>query len=105
MCKWLREYSQNHKAYHYYLKGMDIPYPKDYVLFIEDVVYSGLFEYENTILACYVNGKSCLDLLCDIVSESRYSASRQQCVGQHALLHGVTDEWDLQGNLKGTRDQ
>lgn len=28
-CKRLREHGQNHKAYHYYLKGKDIPNPKD----------------------------------------------------------------------------
>ncbi len=68
ICKWLREHGQNHKAYHYYLKGKDIPNPKDDVLFIEDAVFSGLFENGNTFLACYVNGKSRLDSLCDVVS-------------------------------------
>jgi hypothetical protein len=68
MCKWFREHGQNHKAYHDFLKGKNIPYPKDDVLFIEDAVYSGVFEYGNTILACYVNDKSCLDSLCDVVS-------------------------------------
>ena len=68
MCKWLREHGQNHKAYHYYLKGKDIPNPKDdFFIIIEDAVYSGLFEYGNTILACYVNGKSRLDSLYDVV--------------------------------------
>jgi len=49
------------------LKGRDIPYPKDDVLFIEEHVYNGLFAYENTILACYVNGRSKQDALYDVV--------------------------------------
>lgn len=67
LCRYFREVSQHYKAYHYYLKGKDIPYPKDDVLFIEDAVYNGLFEYENTILACYVNGKTKQDSLVDVV--------------------------------------
>jgi tetratricopeptide (TPR) repeat protein len=100
MCKWLREHGQNHKAYHYYLKGKDIPYPKDDVLFIEDAVYNGLFEYENTILACYVNGKSRLDSLCDVVSYLN-----------RGIPHHVGNVWDnmhyyteslTSGTYKGT---
>jgi tetratricopeptide (TPR) repeat protein len=68
MTRYFREVSQHHKAYHYYLKGKDIPYPRDDVLFIEDAVYNGMFDYENTILACYVNGKTRHDSLYDIVS-------------------------------------
>lgn len=67
LCRYFREVSQHYKAYHYYLKGKDIPYPKDDVLFIEDQVYQGLFDYENTILACYVHGKSKQDSLVDVV--------------------------------------
>ena len=67
LCRYFREVSQHYKAYHYYLKGKDIPYPKDDVLFIEDAVYNGLFDYENTILACYVNGKTKQDSLVDVV--------------------------------------
>ena len=43
ICKWLCEHGRNHKAYHYYLKGKDIPNPKDDVLFIEDAVFSVFF--------------------------------------------------------------
>ena len=50
-----RERSQHWKAYHYYLKGRSIPYPKDDVLFVESKVYEGLFEYEATILLCYLH--------------------------------------------------
>jgi tetratricopeptide (TPR) repeat protein len=67
LCRYFREKSQHYKAYHYYQKGKDIPYPKDDVLFIEDQVYRGLFDYENTILACYVNGKTKQDSLVDVV--------------------------------------
>jgi hypothetical protein len=55
LTKHFREKSQHHKAYHYYLKGKNIPYPKDDVLFIEKSIYEGLFEYEHTILACYTH--------------------------------------------------
>lgn len=68
LCRHFREVSQHYKAYHYYLKGRGIPYPKDDALFIEDAVYHGLFDYENTILACYVNGKTKQDALVDLVT-------------------------------------
>jgi len=68
LTRYFREVSQHYKSYHYYLKGKDIPYPKDDVLFIEDAVYTGLFDYENTILACYVNGKTKNDSLHDLVT-------------------------------------
>lgn len=68
LCRYFREKSQHYKAYHYYLKGKDIPYPKDDVLFIEDAIYNGgLFAYENTILACYVTGKSKQDALVEVI--------------------------------------
>lgn len=54
LTRYFREKSQHYKAYHYYQKGRFIPYPTDDVLFIEKQIYEGLFEYENTILACYV---------------------------------------------------
>lgn len=56
------------KAYEYYLLGKDIPFPKDDLLFIEYNVYNGLFEYENTIVSCYVFNKSRLDCLEFIVN-------------------------------------
>ena len=68
LTRYFREKSQHYKAYHYYLKGRDIPYPKDDVLFIENHVYEGLFTYETTILDCYVVGKSKQDALNDVVS-------------------------------------
>lgn len=68
LTQYFRIVSQHFKAYHYYLKGKDIPYPKDDVLFIEDQVYNGLFEYEHTILACYIFNKTKQDCLTDIVS-------------------------------------
>jgi hypothetical protein len=67
LTKYFRIHSQHYKGYHYYLKGRGIPYPNDAALFIEPSVYSGLFEYENTILANYVHGKGRLDCLKDIV--------------------------------------
>jgi len=68
LTRYFREKSQHYKSYHYYLKGKDIPYPTNDVLFIEEHVYNGLFDYENTILACYINGKSKQDSLCDVVT-------------------------------------
>jgi tetratricopeptide (TPR) repeat protein len=67
LTKYFRIVSEHHKAFHYLQKGRRIPFPKDDVLFIEYDVYNGLFDYENTILACYVNGRSKQDSLCDIV--------------------------------------
>jgi tetratricopeptide (TPR) repeat protein len=55
LTRYFRERSQHHKAYHYYLKGRNIPYPDKDVLFIEKNTYEGLFEYEDTILSCYVH--------------------------------------------------
>ena len=68
LTQYFRNTSQHYKAYHYYLKGKDIPYPTDNLLFIEDNVYNGLFEYENTIISCYIVRKSAMDALCDIIS-------------------------------------
>jgi tetratricopeptide (TPR) repeat protein len=67
LTKYFRIYSDHYKAFHYLRKGREIPFPKDDVLFIEHDVYEGLFDYENTILACYVNGRSTQDSLCDVV--------------------------------------
>ena len=55
LTRYFREKSQHWKAYHYYLKGREIPYPKDDVLFVEHNVYNGLFPYEASILNCYVH--------------------------------------------------
>jgi len=68
LVRYYREKSEHYKAYHYYLKGRNIPFPKDDVLFIEHNIYNGLFDYENTVLACYVNGKTKQDSLVDCVS-------------------------------------
>lgn len=67
LTKYFRIVSDHYKAFHYLLKGRKIEFPKDDVLFIEHDIYNGLFDYENTILSCYVTGKSKQDSLCDIV--------------------------------------
>lgn len=67
LTKYFRIVSDHYKAFHYLRKGREIEFPKDDVLFIENDVYEGLFDYENTILACYVTGKSKQDSLCDVV--------------------------------------
>jgi tetratricopeptide (TPR) repeat protein len=59
---------EHFKAYQYYLKGKDIPFPKNDLLFIEYPVYEGLFDYENTIISCYIFNKTRQDALNDIVS-------------------------------------
>ena len=59
---------EHFKAYQYYLKGKDIPFPKDDVLFIEYPVYEGLFDYENTILSCYIVNKTRQNVLNDIIT-------------------------------------
>lgn len=68
LTKYFREQGEHYKAYYYYLKGRQIPFPKDDVLFIEHEVYNSLFDYENTILACYVNGRTKQDGLLDMVN-------------------------------------
>ena len=55
LTKYFRERSQHWKAYHYYLKGRHILYPSNDVLFVEKNIYEGLFDYEDTILSCYVH--------------------------------------------------
>ena len=67
LVKFFKDTLEHHKAYHYYLKGHNIPFPKDDVLFIEHNIYNGLFDYENTILACYVYGKTKKDGLVDLI--------------------------------------
>jgi tetratricopeptide (TPR) repeat protein len=79
LTKYFREHAQHYKAYHYYLKGRNIPFPKDDLLFIEHSVYDGLFDYENTIIGYYVNGKKVLG---DIVS---YINKRK---------HNLVNVWD-----------
>ena len=67
LVRYYREKSDHYKALHYYYKAKNIGFPKEDVLFIEHNVYEGLFDYEYTILACYVHNKSRLDSLVDIV--------------------------------------
>ena len=62
-----RMVSQHYKAYHYYLKGKNIPFPKNELLFIEHNVYNGLFDYESTILLCYLI-KNRQNALCELIS-------------------------------------
>ena len=54
LTKYFREKGDHFKAYHYYLLGKNIINPIHDMLFIEKDVYSGLFEYENTILHYYI---------------------------------------------------
>jgi hypothetical protein len=55
LCKYFRDIGQQVKSYHYYLLGVNIPYPKDDMLFIENKIYEKyLFEYELSIIHYYV---------------------------------------------------
>lgn len=67
LTNYFRIQGEHYKAYQYYLKGKDIPFPKSDQLFIEYNIYNGLFEFENTIISFYVNRKSKQDALIDII--------------------------------------
>ena len=68
LCVFFKNKREHYKSYHYYLKGHNISFPKDDVLFIEHIIYDGLFEYENTILACYLCDKSKQVGLADLIT-------------------------------------
>ena len=82
LVQYFKDRYEHFKAYQYYLKGKDIPFPKNDVLFIEYSIYEGMFEYENTILSCYVFNKSRQDALNDMVS---YINTKQ---------HRIDNVWD-----------
>lgn len=55
LAKYFREVGQQIKSYHYYKIGVNIPYPKNDLLFIENKIYDKyLFEYEHSIIHYYV---------------------------------------------------
>jgi hypothetical protein len=55
LTKYFREVGQQIKSYHYYMIGINIPFPKNDLLFIENKVYEKyLFEYEYSIIQYYV---------------------------------------------------
>ncbi len=56
LARYFREKGQHHKAYQYMQLGRDVPLSTD-SLFIETPVYTGLFDYEATILMYYVGQK------------------------------------------------
>ena len=56
LAKYFREESQHYKSYQYIVMGKKIPMPKD-SLFIETNVYTGLFDYEETICLYYMGRK------------------------------------------------
>lgn len=62
-----RDISQHYKAYHYYLLGKSIPYPKDDILFIEKNIYDHKFEWEFTILHYYIFPKERIEGLKNVV--------------------------------------
>jgi len=68
LVKYFRDTSQHYKAYHYYLIGKSISYPKDDILFIEKNVYDYSFDWEYSILQYYVFPKERLDGLKNILN-------------------------------------
>lgn len=56
LSKYFREKGDHYKSYHYALMGKNVPMSKD-SLFIETNVYTGLFDYEQTICLYYLNQK------------------------------------------------
>lgn len=56
LAKYFREKGEHYKAYQYVQMGKDIPLSGD-SLFIETPVYTGLFQYEATILMYYLDRK------------------------------------------------
>lgn len=56
LAKYFREQSQHYKAYHYAKLGSTIPHSTD-SLFVETNVYTGLFDYEMSILDYYVTSR------------------------------------------------
>lgn len=68
LVKYFRDKSQHYKAYHYYLIGKKIPYPKDDILFIDKNVYGYCFDYEFTILQYYIFPKDRLDGLKNLIN-------------------------------------
>ena len=67
LVKFFKDKYEHYKAYHYYMKGKNIPFPKDDLLFIEHDIYNGLFDYESTILSCYVPARTKQESLTDII--------------------------------------
>ena len=56
MARYFREKSEHIKAWYYVRKGQNMPIP-DVSLFLEKPVYTGLFDYEATILLYYIGKK------------------------------------------------
>lgn len=55
LAEYFRIHGQHYKAYHYTKIGLNTPFPKNDVLFIEGDVYRGKFDYEASILDYYVH--------------------------------------------------
>jgi hypothetical protein len=61
LAKFFRTNGHHYKSYHYIKLCENAPFPKDDVLFIETKVYSGLFDYEASIIEYYVHKERCLE--------------------------------------------
>lgn len=66
LTSYFREHSKHYKGYQYYLLGVNITAPTD-GLFVETDIYNGLFEFETTILSCYLSDKNRKNSLLDII--------------------------------------
>lgn len=68
MINYFKDKYEHFKAYQYYLKAKDIPFPKDDLLFVEFPIYEGLIDYEATILNCYIFNKTKQDCLNEMIT-------------------------------------
>lgn len=60
LARWFREKGQHYKSYHYIQLGRTIPVSHD-SLFVEKDVYTGLFDYEATIVLFYIRPSNGLE--------------------------------------------
>lgn len=81
LAKYYRENNMPATGYHFAKIGLEIPYPKDDVLFIEKEVYDYLLKYELSICVCYVNKLHQGKQLCDelIFTRSTPKWLRESC--------------------------
>jgi tetratricopeptide (TPR) repeat protein len=76
--QYLKEQKEYFKAYEYYLKGKDIKYPTNDILFIEDI-YDGAFELEKTMLNFFIFTKTKQDCLKELIDYiNTYSNTKNQ---------------------------
>lgn len=65
IAKYYRENNMPVLGYHYAKMGLEVPYPKDDILFVEKDVYNYLLKYEMSICVCYVGDLKLGRQICD----------------------------------------